>query len=335
MDLVLQSILGLPSQFVSSWNQATSFRWPEDYKTVSNVLVSGMGGSRFPAFIIQELFKEELKIPLLINSEYRLPFFVDKRTLFIASSYSGTTEETIFNMKAAKEKNAKVTGVTTGGEVATFLYENALPSLVFDPKHNPSGQPRMGFGYAFAAILGILYSLGFLKIEKEKIEKAFSDLKEIIESLKEPAKKMAENLREKYPTIVTAEFLGGCANAMANQFNETAKTNSNFRLIPELNHHLMEGLKHPQGLHDFDVFVFFYSELYSEQIKKRFLITKDIVEQNGLKTLVYKFQGKDKISQALEFLAFSSLMTMFLSEIYHEDPTAIPFVDYFKKRMRE
>jgi glucose/mannose-6-phosphate isomerase len=335
MDVVLQSIHELPQQFLDGWNGALNFKLSEDYRNVKNIVVSGMGGSRFPTLIISELFKTELTVPLIINNEYRMPGFVDADTLFIGSSYSGTTEETIENTKQAKEKGAKVVGVCVGGELKKYLDDNSLPCFVFDPKHNPSGQPRMGFGYNFGGILGILFSLGFIKIEKEKTENAFGQVFEMTKNLEQPAKEMASELFNKYATVVTSEFLGGCGNAMANQINETAKANSNLRLIPELNHHLMEGLKHPSEFKDLDVFVLFFSKLYSERIQKRFLITKEVVEQNGLKTVWYELQGKDSIQQVLEFLVFSSLMTMYLSEMYGEDPTAIPFVDFFKKRLQE
>lgn len=334
-DVVKKSISELPLQFQDSWQEAQKIKLPEDYKNVKNIVVSGMGGSRFPTLILSELFKEELKAPLIINSEYRLPGFVDENTLFIASSYSGTTEETLANVKSAKEKNAKIVSVTMGGDLASFLKENNLPAYVFDPIHNPSGQPRMGFGYNFGGILGLLYSLDLIKIDATKIENIFSNLSGLMTTLEEPAKKMAEELYEKYPTIVVSEFLSGCGNAMANQTNETAKLNTNFRLIPELNHHLLEGLKHPEILKNTDVFVLFFSKLYSERIQKRFLITKEVVEQNGLSTIWYEMKSEDKITQVLEFLALSSFMTMFLCEKYGEDPTSIPFVDYFKKRLRE
>lgn len=334
-DTVLKSIQELPLQFTDSWKESQKINLPEEYKNVKNIVVSGMGGSRFPTLILSELFKEELKVPLVINSEYRLPGFVDENTLLIASSYSGTTEETLANVKSAKEKNAKILGVTMGGELQEYLQKNNYPAYIFNPTHNPSGQPRMGFGYNFGGILGLLYSLDLIKIDAAKIESAFSNLSNLIPSLEEPAKKMANDLYEKYPTIVVSEFLSGCGNAMANQTNETAKANSNFRIIPELNHHLLEGLKYPKELKNFDVFLFFFSRLYSERIQKRFLITREVVEQNNLKTIWYEMKSEDKISQVLEFLALSSFMTMFLCNLYGEDPTSIPFVDYFKKRLKE
>jgi glucose/mannose-6-phosphate isomerase len=124
-------------------------------------------------------------------------------------------------------------------------------------------------------------------------------------------------------------------NAIANQTNETAKAISDFYVIPELNHHLMEGLKHPEILKKLLIFVFFESDLYSSPIQKRFLITKEVVEKNKVKTFAYKLLGKNKIEQVFEMMALGSFFSMYLSVLYKENPAAIPYVDYFKKRLKE
>ena len=54
---------------------------------------------------------------------------------------------------------------------------------------------------------------------------------------------MAQKIINKYPYYIVSEFLTGVGNTIVNQTNETAKSISSFRVIPELNHHLMEGLK--------------------------------------------------------------------------------------------
>jgi len=341
-EKVITSIYNLDKQINDSFNQAKKIRFPKHYQKVENIVVGGMGGSRFPALIIKELFKEELNKPVIINDNYQLPNFVNKKTLFITSSYSGTTEEVLAMLKEAKNKKALISGITAGGDLAKKLTDIKVPFYQFNPIFNPSGQPRIGFGYAVGGMLGLLMSLGVLKIKKEEVEKAISFLTKVIKNFsienpfeKNEAKKLATYLFEKYPFYIVSEFLTGVGNAFANQTNETAKVISDFRVIPELNHHLMEGLKHPDILKKLLVFVFFESDLYSPLIKKRFLITKEVVEKNKVKTFTYKLLGKAKIEQVFEMMALGSFLSMYLSVLYKENPAAIPYVDYFKKRLKE
>jgi len=301
-----------------------------------------MGGSRFPSLIIKELFKEQLEIPIIINDEYRFPGFVDENTLVILSSYSGTTEEVLHNADKAFEKKAKISAITANGQLSQLMKQNNLPYYLFNPTYNPSKQPRIGFGYAVGAVLGILYNLNFLSIKKQEVETGLSNLSALLKNFsletpkqKNPAKQLAEKLYQKYPYYTVAEFLTGVGNAIANQTNETAKSISVFRVIPELNHHLMEGLKFPKRIKDLLTFVFFYSSLYSEKIIKRFQITKEVVEKNQVETQWIELKGKSRIEQTFELMGFGSYLTMYLSVIYGQDPSAIPFVDYFKKRLED
>jgi len=45
--------------------------------------------------------------------------------------------------------------------------------------------------------------------------------------------------------------------------------------------------------------------------------------------------GKNKIEQVFEMMALGSFFSMYLSVLYKENPAAIPYVDYFKKRLKE
>lgn len=341
-DAVLRSVDALPQQLEQSFDEALRITFPDDFSRVKNIVVCGMGGSRFPAYILKELFKRELTVPYVLNDDYNLPGFVNSDSLVILSSYSGTTEEVVANGKTALSKGAKVAGITAGGEVADFLTNNNSPVYVFNPTYNPSGQPRIGFGYAVGGHLGLLIKLGFVEVNSDNVKAAINNASKLFEQFKlavpkaqNAAKQMAEQLLQRYPYYVVSEFLTGVGNAIANQTNETAKAISSFRIIPELNHHLMEGLKFPDKLHEIATFVFFFSKLYSAPIQKRFGITKEVVEQNKVQTLWYELQGKTELEQAFELMGFGSYMTMYLSTLYEQDPSVIPYVDYFKKKLKQ
>ncbi len=341
-DTVLKSVDALPQQLQQSFTESQNTVFPPDYSQVKNIVVCGMGGSRFPVLIIRELFKDRLKIPYQINDDYVLPGFVNKDTLVILSSYSGTTEEVITCGKLAKEKGVKIAGIAMGGEIATFLKEVNAPSYIFNPQYNTSGQPRIGFGYNVGGHLGFLFKLGFIDCPKTEVDDALKNLPSLLKSFmidepknSNPAKQLAEKLYKKYPYYIVSEFLTGVGNAIANQTNETAKAISSFRVIPELNHHLMEGLKFPEVLKNIAVFVLFYSNLYSTSIQKRFRITKDVVEQNHIETVWHELKGKNKVEQVFELMGLGGYLNMYLSALYEQNPSVIPYVDYFKKKLKE
>ena len=332
-NMVKKSMNLFTEQIKDSFEKSLGIILPNEYQQVKNIVACGMGGSRFPHYIVKELFKEEISVPYLINDDYNLPGFVDDNTLVILSSYSGTTEEILAVGKKAYEKKAKIIGISDGGELKEFLENIKAPGYFFDPVYNPSGQPRIGFGYLIGGIMGLLSNLKVLNLHKDSIITAINNVK--IPEIEKEAEQIAKKIFNKYPYYIVSEFLTGVGNAIANQTNETAKSISSFRVIPELNHHLMEGLKNPNELKRISIFIFFFSKLFSSSIQKRFIITKEIVEKNNIETLWYELKGKNKVEQVLELMILGNFLTMNLSTLYGENPMTVPYVDYFKKKLKE
>lgn len=332
-ESVVKSMNFFPEQIKDSFERSSKLLLPEDYREIKNIVACGMGGSRFPHYIIKELFKEETTVPYLINDDYNLPGFVDENTLVILSSYSGTTEEVLTAGQKAYEKKAKIVGISNGGELKIFLEKIKAPGYFFDPVYNPSGQPRIGFGYLIGGIMGLLLNLKVLNYPQNGIVEAINKINS--KEIEKEAEIMAKKIFNKYPYYIVSEFLTGIGNSIANQTNETAKSISSFRIIPELNHHLMEGLKNPKGSVKDSLFIFFFSKIFSTSIQKRFLITKEVVEKNGIETLWYELKGQTKVDQAFELMIFGNYLTMYMSMLYGENPATVPFVDYFKKKLKE
>jgi len=114
---VFGSVGMFPEQCEDSWKEASAVVFPDTYKTVKNIVVCGMGGSRFTPRTVKELFQDQITVPYEIIDGYDIPGYVNEDTLVLLSSYSGTTEEVISCGKHAIEKKAKLAGIANGGGV--------------------------------------------------------------------------------------------------------------------------------------------------------------------------------------------------------------------------
>src|SRR4030065_115164 len=99
----------------------------------------------------------------------------------------------------------------------------------------------------------------------------------------------------KTPIGVSAEFLAGNAHIFANQINENAKTFSAYFLLPDINHHLLEGIRFPANLGEKIKFAFLETALYSEKIKARLRITKEVLAKAGIDSVSYSLESDDKV----------------------------------------
>lgn len=321
----------LPEQLEAAWEQVKAIDIPQEYGSVTSIVFCGMGASIYGALVIKALFGAEFPYPIEMISDYHLPKYVGPNTLVVLTSYSGTTEEVLSCAKEAKEMSAKMLILTKGGPLAEFAKTEKVPSYVFDGALNPAGVPRLGNGYTIIGLMGLLHKAGIITLDEAKLKGGIEHIKKNKETIKERAMHDAHSLMGKVPVIFMAEHLSGNAQIMRNQFNETSKAFSAYYLIPDLNHHLMEGLQFPQPSNL--KFMLFNSYSYSPKIQKRVELTMDVVRQNNQAILEYTTQGTDKYQDFLEVLSLGSYTTLYLGLLYEQNPAVNPWVDYFKEAL--
>jgi len=339
---VLESITMFDRQLDQVWQEFPKVKVPQNHKEIDKIIVNGMGGSALGAHILRSVFFDQLKVPFGVINSYKFPASLDKKTLYIISSYSGNTEEPLSTIVEAKKRGAKIFGITAGGKLGSLIKQGKLPGYVFKPSFNPSAQPRMGLGYSFAAQAGLLQKLGLIKISDQKkksmsvLAKKFGSRFGVSRPLgQNPAKKLALILQNKIPVIAAAEFLAGNAHTFANQINENAKTFSSYFLISELNHHLLEGLSFPKTNQQNLFFIFFSSKIYHPKNQARFKVTQQVLTKNKIKFFDYKLSAADPLSAALEMLIFGGYASFYLAILNRVNPSKIPWVDYFKTQLKK
>ena len=323
----------LAQQCEAAWEEVNKITVPQGYREIKNIVFCGMGASIYGALVIKALASRQMPFPSEIVSDYYLPDYVDNNTLVVLTSYSGTTEEVLSCAQEAKTRDAKMIVLTKGGPLAEFAKENALPAYIFDPKLNPAAAPRFGCGYSILGLIGLLNKIGIFEIGEHEIKDAISRLKEKVEELKTQAQQDSRLLANKIPIVFTAEHLSGNGQILRNQFNETSKTFSAYYLLPDLNHHLMEGLQFPKGAPL--RFLILSSRNFSEKIEKRIELTIDVIKQNNHEVYEFKTSGQTIYDDFLEALVYGSFLTLYLGLIYDQNPAINPWVDYFKNKLAE
>ena len=338
----LASIEQLGSQVQQIWEDSKSLHFDESYRQVKNVVVAGMGGSALGTHVIQSVFKDELHIPVLVVPDYKLPSFVNQDTIVIASSYSGTTEETLAAVQDAQQRGAKIAGITSGGKLAEFLRTNNYPAIVFETTFNPCNSPRMALGYSVFGQIALFAQAGLLTVAETEYQAVLDTIADAhlrmgvnLHQEKNIAKILAFEMFDRIPVVMISEHLEGVAHVFANQINENAKTFSEYRVIPELNHHLMEGLQFPESNGENLLFLSIHSELYVESNQKRMVLTQQVLEKNKIEYREFKLTSKTKLEQAFELLVLGSYSSFYLALLNNQNPTPNPWVDWFKAELKK
>lgn len=339
--LVGASLIRTADQIRDGLAQVRRVKLPPWSRDIRQVVVAGMGGSHLGADIALSALEGRLLKPVVIASEYWLPGWVNSSTLVICSSYSGNTEETLSALRVAKQRHAKIVVITTGGRLATQARKLHLPIVLLKPTENPSRQPRLGVAYSLAAMLVVWKKLRVARIGSDELTNLSVDAWEAIKrygptqpAKKNPAKQLASSWLERRPLLVGGSWAAGNLHTLANQIHENAKTYAAWAVLPELNHHLMEGLRNRRVAKQFHAF-FVEDFIHQPTLKRRFALTQKIFRDLGIRITRFTPRGALPLDKAVDLMVFGGYVSWYLSITENVDPAPIPTVDFLKQHLEK
>jgi glucose/mannose-6-phosphate isomerase len=313
-----------PDQIRSAYKQASAATITLKAEDFSALVISGMGGSSNAAKIIQGVYESDLKLPITVFNDYGLPGWVNEKTLVIANSYSGNTEETLSAVEKAKQMGAKVIGISTGGKINDVVI-NPGPT-------NPSGFPKSGLGVSLGALLGVLNKIGLIDLSVDKLESSLTELVKIRSNWK--VEDTAKWLNGGIPVLFCGRPLIGALNAGRNALCEISRNFTQFYDFPEVNHVLIEATQKPE-VAKMNKYIFFESSLLHPRIMTRYEITKKIFDEQGLTYTGIALEGTDAFTQSLELAHFCSWVGYHLSIAQNTDPGPEPWILKLKELLSQ
>ena len=279
------------------------------------VVIAGMGSSGIAGRIFQELYTER---PTFLVDEYRIPKFVDSKTLFIAISYSGNTEETLTATAAARERGARIVAISSGGKLQGRGDENILiPRSDF--------QPRAAMGWLLMPLL-----LSFKVATGDDLKRTYALLSEL-DNDNEGCRKHAEAIwkAKSIPLVFAASPFRGVAYRWKAQFNENAKVISYANYFPELSHNETMALSKTYRK---DLFYFFVLGSEYPEIKRRVDLTSGMTETEFHEVAL---KGKSMTEKAFYLIHYGDYVTYHLGKLKNEDPADWSLVEDLKRRLAE
>lgn len=304
---------------------------------ITSVIVSGMGGSAIGGDVIRVAVSEQLKIPMLVCRDYRIPAFVDSGTLVIASSYSGNTEETLSACEQARAAGAPIVCITSGGKLAALAHAHGYPVISL-----PAGlPPRAALGYSSVLLLGALTSLGLVPDMSGALQETIDLLSRLVPAYgpatpeeKNPAKAIAASLHGRLIAIYGSGALTDpVAVRWRGQMEENAKNLAFHHLLPEMNHNELVGWQLPAALLDQIGVVFLRDRNDHPQVQRRFDLTRDIVAQKA--GIVHEAwgEGDSPLARIFSLICLGDFVSFYLACLNAVDPTPVAVIEILKQKL--
>lgn len=301
---------------------------------IQNVVLGGMGGSAWPALILNSW--PTVSVPFEISRDYHVPNYVGEDTLYVASSYSGNTEETLASIEDAATKGAQIVVMSAGGKLVERAEEKSYPLYKI-----PSGfQPRMSSFYFLAALIQILEPPGLVKAGSlAELHEAAAWLStqntqwlSEVKTADNPAKQIAEHTEGKSAIVYSGPLLFPAANKWKICLNENSKNLAWVNQYPELNHNEFIGWSSHPVEKPFAVLEI-RSELEHPRVQKRFELTDKLLSGKKPHAYVIEAHGETVLQQVLWAFNLGDYVSLYLAVLNNVDPTPVGLVEKLKAEL--
>ncbi|MFH0857805.1 MAG: SIS domain-containing protein [Candidatus Magasanikbacteria bacterium] len=292
-------------------------------------ILIGMGGSHLSADILKEI---DSTLDLTIHMNYGLPKVSEeklRRSLIIASSYSGNTEEVLEAYDEAKEKGLPLAVIAVGGALIERAKEDAIPYIQLS---NTGIQPRSALGFSIRALMKILGREDMLQ-ESSKLSSTLDP-----DSFEGAGKALGERIYNKVPVIYASASHSALAYNWKIKLNETGKIPAFCNVFPELNHNEMTGFDvkdASKSLSQNFYFIFLRDRNDHKKVLQRMTVLKQLYMDRGLPVEEVEIGGNTVYEQIFSSLLLADWTAVSIAEQYGLESEQVPMVEEFKKLISE
>lgn len=298
-----------------------------EHQNINNIVISGQGGSAIGGIIAKNISNQYSKIPIIINQDYKVPNFLDKNTLFISSSYSGNTEETITALKSAANKHCKIFCICSGGEILKIAKNNQYDYIKL-PK---GGAPRAMLCFSVIQLLCIINKVNNLPFQdlENKLINVKKDLLNKKEEIINIATKSAHLINKMMPFIYTFPEFEGVALRFKQQLNENSKKHACYNIIPEMNHNEIV----PWNIDNTCSVVVFLKGISSSRNIDRMTININQIKNNSSEIIKIEAFG-DYLNQYFYLIHLVDWISLIIAETNDIDPNEIQAIESLKIKLK-
>lgn len=324
--------LGLAEKQLSQLH--SKFDLTIEHPDLRNVVFAGMGGSSLYAEMARSW--PGVTVPYQIVKRYDIPDYVGKDTLFIASSFSGNTEETLSALAQAEEKGATIAIIAAGGKLAEIAEKKSYPLAKLN---HDIPQPRMAAFEGYKALISILDAAGICHQRAKELDEVVEKLDGVttqwrpdVPTSKNQAKQIALELMGRSIVVYAGPMLAPVDYKWKISFNENSKNVAWANTYPEINHNEFIGwTSHPTEKPY--AIINLTSNLEHPRVQKRFVVSDRLLSGQRPHPITVEAQGETKLEQILWTTMLGDFVSIYLALLNGLDPEPVDLVEKFKKEL--
>ena len=299
-----------------------------DIREISHIVFAGMGGSGAIGDIFAAILSKT-NIHVEVIKGYVLPKTVNSKSLVVAISISGNTEETLSILSMAYNVGCKTIAFSDGGKMEGYCIKNKINYRRVKMKHSP----RASFPIFLFSILKVLQP--FLPIEKNDIVDALNGLKKQMKEIgsdnltnTNPALSLAEWISE-IPLIYYPWGLQASAIRFKNSLQENAKIHAMSEDVIEACHNGIVSWSKSSNVQP----ILIRGKDDYIKTNERWEILKDYFKEEEIDYReVFSVSG-NILTKLINLIYFFDYVSIYHAILSKSDPTPVKAIDFVKKRL--
>ncbi len=307
-----------------------------DNRTISNIVIAGVGNSAVAADIARVLLRRSLPVPLEVVTTYDTPDYVGKNTLLIVIDCSGGIQESLscINQSLLLTQQPQIAIITSGGELQQIAIQHHI-MYTLTPANTPH---QTSIIYNLVSILTVLRAFAF---DTQPLLSEISTSASWLQSESELwlkntpvkqnyAKQLALIAVGKTPIFYAGPLMAPVACKWKASWNVNAKNMAFYSTYPEHNHaDLIGWTSHPVEK-PFAVFDL-WSGLEHPKVQKSFKLSDKLLSGKRPRATIIQIQGDTLVQQMLWGCILADFVSIYVAILNGVNPTKIELIERFKQ----
>jgi glucose/mannose-6-phosphate isomerase len=295
-----------------------------------------MGPAGFVAEAVATVTSATIPVPVTVLQQMRVPRAVGERTLVVALSRSGETEETLSMAAAAFDRGAAVVGVSDGGRLAALVAERGGTAVPLVPG---TLDGRTAIGALLAPVLVLLEHVDLVPGARAWLEESAVVLgarrdvcRPDVPAPRNPARELARRIGRTIPLVYGAGALGAAAaRRWKADVNTTAKAPAFWNTYPGLDHDEICGWgQHGDVTRQLLTLVELRHGHEHAVLEHRVAATREVIEETVHQVLEARANGESRLAQLLDLVHLGTWVSTYLALDAGVDPGPVDAIARLK-----
>jgi len=328
-DGVIDRITAFPGTLIRSFREANNKTLVKS-GPVSRILVCGVGDSALAGEILAVYANQRSRLQVTVRSDFQLPEWADASdTLMVFLENDGNDSEVMHAYKSSLGSCSQKLVIGGPGKLTALAEENNDFSWLC-----PEKKSKTSLEWSLGQLLGVLSLTGCQTVIDDLdesirlLQEQMARLLPAIPVSRNPAKRLAGQLVNRFVTIAAPEGLLPAARRWKQQFNLAGKAWAQVETLPEMNHGALAATINPGDLLSRMVVVFLRGNeppmvrVRSDLARQGFLV-------EGIPVDYFDAIGENSLAQLLSTAHFGDFVAYYLAIAYGVNPQKPDLIDFF------